>query len=133
MKLAVFRGNKFDRRAGKPALLPPRSFPSDPIDTVLERNDVAVLLRSDLRPNIDDALTKRFNITERMKIQLGGQFYNLFNHSQFIPGLLSDLTSESFVGAGRNFLIPGNAAFGQYSQFFPSNSRQVQVVAKFTF
>ena len=83
--------------------------------------------------NIDAALTKRFNVTEQCKLQLGGQFYNLFNHSQFIPGFLSDVTSENFVGAGRNFLIPGNAAFGQFSQFFPSNSRQIQVVAKFTF
>jgi hypothetical protein len=36
-----------DLRAGKPALLEAIRFPSDPADTVLERNDVAVLLRSD--------------------------------------------------------------------------------------
>jgi hypothetical protein len=44
-----------DRRAGKSVLLPPRRFPSDPDHTVLERNDVAVLLRSDHREHIDDA------------------------------------------------------------------------------
>jgi hypothetical protein len=44
-----------DRRANKPALLPPRRFPSDPKSTVLEQNDVAVLLRSDSRERIDDA------------------------------------------------------------------------------
>jgi hypothetical protein len=44
-----------DRRANKPALLPPRRFPSDPKSTVLEANDVAVLLRSDSRERIDDA------------------------------------------------------------------------------
>jgi hypothetical protein len=44
-----------DRRAGKPVLLPTRRFPSDPRDTVLERNDVAVLLRSDDRARIDEA------------------------------------------------------------------------------
>jgi hypothetical protein len=37
----------FDRRAGKPALLPARRFPSDPKSTILEANDAAVLLRSD--------------------------------------------------------------------------------------
>jgi hypothetical protein len=37
----------FDRRAKKAALLPPRRFPSDPAETILETNDVAVLLRSD--------------------------------------------------------------------------------------
>jgi hypothetical protein len=44
-----------DRRADKPALLPPRRFPSDPASTLLEENDVAVLLRSDSRERIDDA------------------------------------------------------------------------------
>jgi hypothetical protein len=45
----------FDRRANKPALLPPRRFPSDPATTLLEENDLAVLLRSDSRAHIDDA------------------------------------------------------------------------------
>jgi hypothetical protein len=36
-----------DRRAEKPALLDAIRFPSDPADTILEQNDVAVLLRSD--------------------------------------------------------------------------------------
>src|SRR4051812_41431991 len=37
----------FDRRAGKPALLNAVRFQSDPDETLLEENDVAVLLRSD--------------------------------------------------------------------------------------
>ena len=45
----------FDHRAGKPVLLPSRRFPSDPADTILERNDVALLLRSDRRDHIDAA------------------------------------------------------------------------------
>jgi len=45
----------FDRRARKPALLPTRTFPSDPAATILEHNDVAVLLRSDRREHIDAA------------------------------------------------------------------------------
>jgi hypothetical protein len=44
-----------DRRAGKPVLLPSRRFPSDPDRTLLERNDVVVLLRSDHREHIDEA------------------------------------------------------------------------------
>jgi hypothetical protein len=44
-----------DRRANASALLPTRRFPSDPHDTLLERNDVAVLLRSDSRAHIDAA------------------------------------------------------------------------------
>ena len=51
----------FDRRAQRPALLPPRRFPSDPSATILERNDVAVLLRSDSREHIDAARTALFD------------------------------------------------------------------------
>jgi hypothetical protein len=45
----------FDHRAGKAVLLPTRRFPSDPSDTILEENDVAVLLRSDNLETIADA------------------------------------------------------------------------------
>jgi hypothetical protein len=45
----------FDHRAGKSVLLPSRRFPSDPSDTLLEENDVAVLLRSDNLQTIADA------------------------------------------------------------------------------
>src|SRR5262249_15044262 len=47
-----------DKRAKKPALLEARRFPSDPTDTVLEDNDVAILLRADDRTHIDDALER---------------------------------------------------------------------------
>jgi hypothetical protein len=43
-----------DRRADKPVLLQGRRFPSDPLSTVLERNEVAILLRSDSLANITD-------------------------------------------------------------------------------
>ena len=49
-----------DRRAGRPALLPARRFPSDPEQTILEENEVAVLLRSDRREHIDDARSAIF-------------------------------------------------------------------------
>jgi hypothetical protein len=55
---AARRTLPFDRRAGRPALLDARRFPSDPPDTVLEANDVAVQLRSDVRAHIDDALAR---------------------------------------------------------------------------
>jgi hypothetical protein len=87
-----------------------------------------------IRPinNIDFALTKRFNITERMKFQLAGQFYNLVNHPQYIAGYLSDIQPRSFTSS-RNFLIPGNADFGAFDRYFSSNSRQLQIAAKFIF
>ena len=51
-----------DRRAGKPAFLPTRRFPSDPASTMLETNDVAVLLRSDRREHIDAAQKAIFDL-----------------------------------------------------------------------
>ncbi len=44
-----------DRRADKPVLIDARRFPSDPPQTALEANDVAILLRSDVRAHILDA------------------------------------------------------------------------------
>ena len=55
VRAAAERHLPFDRRARKPVLVPTRRFPSDPADTILERNDVAFLLRSDVRSHIDDA------------------------------------------------------------------------------
>jgi hypothetical protein len=51
----------FDHRAGKSVLLPARRFPSDPHDTILEQNDIAVLMRSDSRAHIDDARKTLFD------------------------------------------------------------------------
>lgn len=51
-----------DRRAQKPVLLPSRRFPSDPSSTILETNDVAVLLRSDHVEHIDAARKEIFDL-----------------------------------------------------------------------
>jgi len=58
----------FDRRALKPVLFNAQRFPSDPFDTKLEHNDVAILLRSDMLAHIKDAqarieATKAFRLT----------------------------------------------------------------------
>jgi hypothetical protein len=50
----------YDRRAQKLALLEARRFPSDPEETVLEQNDVAVLLRSDSSDHVADGARTLF-------------------------------------------------------------------------
>jgi hypothetical protein len=50
----------FDRRARKPALLDAIRFPSDPAETILEDNDVAVLLRADARAHVVAGATVLF-------------------------------------------------------------------------
>jgi len=89
--------------------------------------------------NFDVALTKRINITERFRFDIGAQAFNLFNHAQFVGGFLNDVTPFQTFNISRAFLVPSDPSFGAYNQgtpdvgFFPSNSRAVQLVAHFVF
>jgi hypothetical protein len=99
-----------DRRAGGSVLLDAERFPSDPSDTRLEENHVAILVRSDTRAHIDDAVerirgTKLFTVTSIRRGFAGGGFdgkrslpKQLAEAAQ-IPGadLIPD-TSELFLG-----------------------------------
>ncbi len=82
--------------------------------------------------NVDLGLTKRLSWSERWRLDLGGQFFNVFNHAQYTGGYLSDVSGLGYNGS-RNDLIPGNALFGRFDQFYSSNSRQVQVFGKIVF
>jgi hypothetical protein len=81
--------------------------------------------------NVDASIRKRLAITERVKLEIGIEFFNLLNHPQFTGGYLNDVNQEQ--NSNRNFLIPSMSTFGQYQQFFPSNSRYGQVLARLTF
>jgi hypothetical protein len=99
-----------DRRAEQPVVFDAERFQSDPFDTRLEANDVAILLRSDARANIDDATrriraSKLFELTSIRRGFAGGGFEGgqslpkqLAVAAQ-IPGadLIPD-TSELFLG-----------------------------------
>jgi hypothetical protein len=101
----------FDRRAGKSVLVPERRFPSDPHDTILESNDVAVLLRSDNLDHIAAARTALFDdldvftVTSMRRGFAGGGFSGKQSlpkkmaMAAGIPGadLIPD-TSELFLG-----------------------------------
>jgi hypothetical protein len=68
-----------DRRADESVLLDAERFPSDPDDTTLEHNEVAILLRSDSLHNLDDAqqrllATKLFKLTSIRRGFAGGGF-----------------------------------------------------------
>jgi hypothetical protein len=83
--------------------------------------------------NFDVSLSKRFNFTEGKSFLVGAQVFNLFNHSQFVGGYLSDVSSYQTNAISRNFLVPSSPFFSQIDQFFPSNSRQMQLVARIVF
>ncbi len=81
--------------------------------------------------NFDASLRKRLAITERVRLEIGIEFFNLLNHPQYTGGYPNDIDQEK--NTNNNFLIPSKAAFGQYQQFFPSNSRYGQVLARIIF
>jgi hypothetical protein len=89
--------------------------------------------------NFDVALTKRINITERFRFDIGAQAFNLLNHAQFVGGYLNDVNPFFTNATSRSFLVPSSSSFGAFNQgtpnvgFFPSNSRALQLVAHFTF
>ncbi len=83
--------------------------------------------------NFDMALSKKFTITERFRFDIGAQAANVFNHSQFTGGYLSDVGYFTTNAISRAFLTPNSGDFGRYNLYLPSNSRQVLLVAHFVF
>jgi hypothetical protein len=82
--------------------------------------------------NVDLNITKRFGIGESKAFEVRAFFLNLFNHAQYTPGYVNTVLFRSSTQT-RNHLTPGNPIFGDYTQVFDSNSRTMQLVARFTF
>ncbi len=82
--------------------------------------------------NIDLQILKRIAITERMHMEVGGQFSNLFNHPQWTGDLLNDVF-PNVLNSSRSFLLTGNSFFGRFDQFYTSNSRTVTIIGRFVF
>jgi hypothetical protein len=103
------RHSPYDRRAQKLALLTARRFPSDPQETILEHNDVAVLLRSDSRSHVTDGsrtLFEHLRVFEPTSIRrgfVGGGF-----------GGRQSLPKQVAVAAG----VPGADLIPDTSQLF---------------
>ena len=76
--------------------------------------------------------SKRFRPRERTHVELRADFYNALNHPQYTPGRLNSVLSSSHVNE-TNYLTPGNPLFGKWDQVFSSNSRVIQLAAKFSF
>jgi len=91
--------------------------------------------------NIDLAVYKNLNFTERFQFRLGAQFANIINHPQLIPGTnpgfglgVNDVSSFSTVTSSyTNYLTPGKSEFNQPQSVFASNARTIAIVAKFIF
>ncbi len=82
--------------------------------------------------NFDVNVTKSFTARERYRFEIRADFFNALNHPQYTPGRLDNVTSASHINE-TNYLTPGNPLFAKWDQVFPSNSRVIQLAAKFLF
>jgi hypothetical protein len=89
-----------------------------------------------LRPinDVDATVGKRFNITERYSFEFQAGAYNIFNHPQYISGKINTVDNVSDTAAStQSFLTASSSIFNQPTKVFSSNSRTMQLAAKFVF
>jgi hypothetical protein len=81
--------------------------------------------------NFDATAVKRFNITDRYKVEFQAQAYNVFNHSQHVPGAINNINYVTqYVG---NYQSVDNSLFNQPGKAFTANARTMQLALKFDF
>ncbi|HEX8501446.1 MAG TPA: hypothetical protein VF659_12760, partial [Pyrinomonadaceae bacterium] len=85
--------------------------------------------------NFDFSLFKNFRVGEGSKrFQLRADFFNAFNHPQYIPGSPNDVTPIGSTGATTyNQVAPLTGDFLRADRVFNSNSRVIQLAARFDF
>ena len=94
--------------------------------------------------NLDFSLFKnfRFGGEGRRRVQLRADFFNAFNHPQYIPGSPNDVQPVDATTIGQvNTLSdvnisrtnPGLATFNRADRVFPSNPRVIQMALRFDF
>lgn len=84
--------------------------------------------------DVDATALKRFTITERFKAEFSVQAFNVFNHPQFIAGLLNQVNSVGVTSSGvRNLFEPQSGVFNKPSLELPSNARSMQLALKLFF
>lgn len=82
--------------------------------------------------NWDMAVVKRFNTSERTNVEFTAQAFNIFNHSQFIPGSVNTVNSIGYT-AITPFVRVNGAHFNDPAATFANNARTMQLVMKFNF
>jgi hypothetical protein len=83
--------------------------------------------------NWDLTLGKTIKTTERTSFQFQAQAFNVFNHSQFIPGLVNQVNSFGLTDNLTTAFVRIGDKFNQPTLAFPNNARSMQLTAKFIF
>jgi len=82
--------------------------------------------------NVDIQVKKAFNFGEQRKFEIGVQAFNLFNHPQYTAGYINNVQFHD-SNTTRNNLIPSDPAFNRPDLEYSSNSRFLQLTARFQF
>jgi len=84
--------------------------------------------------NLDATAEKRFNFTERYAFEFQAQAFNVLNHPQFISGSINTVNSLGDTsGLTTSYLQAASGSFNRPDVTFSSNSRVLQLAAKFVF
>ncbi len=92
--------------------------------------------------NLDFSLFKNFRMGESRRIQVRADFFNAFNHPQYIPGSPNDVQPVATVAVGQVNTItaatlslanPSAATFNRADRVFASNPRTIQLALRFDF
>jgi hypothetical protein len=90
------------------------------------------VLRTNRINNFDLSAGKTFTVRDRFRTEIRADFYNAFNHAQYVAGRVNNVIATPRAGETA-YLTPGNNLFGRWDRVYPSQSRFIQLVAKFTF
>lgn len=82
--------------------------------------------------NVDFSIFKNFRFGERRRIQLRADFFNVFNHAQYIPGSPNDTTPIATTGVGQVNTVT-SSSFNRPDLVFSSNPRVIQMALRLDF
>lgn len=88
--------------------------------------------------NFDFSVFKNFRFGETRRIQLRADFFNAFNHPQYIPGSPNDVQPISTTAVGAVNTInatttQSGGTFNNPARVFASNPRVIQMALRFDF
>ncbi|HEY6802085.1 MAG TPA: carboxypeptidase regulatory-like domain-containing protein [Pyrinomonadaceae bacterium] len=92
--------------------------------------------------NLDFSVFKNFRMGETRRIQVRADFFNAFNHPQYIPGSPNDVQPVTTITVGQVNTItaqtislgnPNAATFNRADRVFLSNPRVIQLALRFDF
>jgi len=84
--------------------------------------------------NLDFSIFKNFALSESKKLQIGADFFNPFNHPQYVPGSVNTVDPVGSAAVSQyNTIAQGVRNLFVASHVFSSHPRVVQLRFRFTF